>query len=142
MAYNNRFTRVEGLRGGGGPGGAHAHTHTPTPLHATPSSAPHCTPSEYLIPSGYPLCAPSGPACTCALPSMDLVVCLGDSLNLLEAEQSDDTILAAAEAEMSQVLTCLENIKCRVVYIPGNVRGCWRQGVCWCKHAWCGLVFE
>jgi hypothetical protein len=54
---------------------------------------------------------------------VDVVLCLGDSLNLSTADQSDNTALLTAESEMSQVVTCLENIKCRVVLKPGNVRG-------------------
>jgi hypothetical protein len=63
--------------------------------------------------------------------SVDMVVCLGDCLNLLEEEQGKEEVLAAAEAELSQVVTCLENIKCRVVYIPGNVRAWWGGEVGW-----------
>ena len=67
-----------------------------------------------------------------AVVSVDVVLCLGDSLNMSTADQSSRDALITGESDLSQVLTCLENIKCRVLYIPGNVRrvdGCvWEGG--------------
>ncbi len=56
------------------------------------------------------------------LRSVDMVVCLGDSLNMSTADQACDETIATGEGEFGHIIACLENIVCAVVYIPGNVR--------------------
>jgi hypothetical protein len=51
-----------------------------------------------------------------------MVVCLGDCCDMSAEDQVSAEGVATGEGHMSQVISCLENIKCKVVYVPGNVR--------------------
>ena len=56
---------------------------------------------------------------------VEIVLALGDLADVLDEDQKDPLKVASAEGEMGQVVSCLENITSRVVYIPGNVRVGW-----------------
>ncbi len=68
-----------------------------------------CASLAVLFREGLPVC------------SVDLVLCLGDSLNMSTADQSSDEKIAVGEGEFGHIVACLENIACAVAYIPGNV---------------------
>lgn len=49
------------------------------------------------------------------------VLCSGDIVDVPTSAQKDAEAVSTAEGELSSILAGLENIRCRVFYIPGNV---------------------
>ena len=50
------------------------------------------------------------------------MIATGDIVDVTTEQQSDPTAVARAEGEMSSLLAVMENVRCKVIYVPGNVR--------------------